>query len=237
MNLRLYIDYDNLNEHQKRKGLLDLITRSLLSTPVPTTKISGRCEVRVYGGWYEATTLTPLAQKVIAELGRDFPTVLPVCTKEGLTGKLNVSAELACSLEAEPSQHLFNTFRVKSAPRALKCDHPSTKGCAESDCPLTILPVLFDTEKCPRNGCSIGLHDIVFRREQKLIDTMLTCDLIHSARTGNDFMMFVSSDDDLLPAIRVALISGTPFARLHPKRYYQLAAFPPGGAHFIEKEV
>ena len=100
MNLRLYIDYDNLNDHQKRKGLLDLVTRSLLSTPVPTAKISGRCEVRVYGGWYEATTLTPLAQKIIADLGRDFPTVLPVCNKEGIMGKLNVCAELAYSLEA-----------------------------------------------------------------------------------------------------------------------------------------
>jgi hypothetical protein len=91
MNLRLLIDYDNLSEHQKRKGLLDLTTRSLLSTPVPTTKLSGRCEVRVYGGWYEATTLTALAQRVIAELGRGFPTVLPIYNKDGLAGKLHAS--------------------------------------------------------------------------------------------------------------------------------------------------
>lgn len=131
MNLRLYIDYDNLNPDQKRQGLLDLVTRALLATAVPTEKTSGRCEVRVYGGWYEATTLTPLAQNIIVEIGRDFPRVLPFRSTRGVSGKLAVAAELARSLEAEPAHHLFNTLRQKSAPRTLKCVHPGAKGCTD----------------------------------------------------------------------------------------------------------
>ncbi len=234
MNLQLYIDYDNLNSDQKRKGLLDLATRALLTTSIPTEKTSGRCEVRVYGGWYEATTLTPLAQDIIVEMGRDFPRVLPFRTKRGTSGRLVVSAELACSLEAEPAYHLFNTFRQKSAPRALKCIHPATRGCTDPQCPLACLPSFFDTEQCPKHGCTVQLSDVLFRREQKLIDTMLACDLIHTSRIGCDFIIVVSSDDDLLPALRIALLNGTPLARLHPKTYYQLAAFPAGGAAFFE---
>jgi len=234
MNLRLYIDYDNLNPDRKRKGLLDLATRSLLATAIPTSKTGGRCELRVYGGWYEATALTPLAQEITAELGRDFPVVLPFQNHAGVAGRLTVSAELARSMEAEPGRHLFNTFRRRSPPRALRCASPSTKGCLDPDCPLVSLPLLFETERCPKHGCTIRLHDIVFRKEQKLVDTMLACDMIHAARLGCDFIILVSSDDDLLPAVRTALLTGTPFARLHPKTYYQTAAFPPGGAAFVE---
>src|SRR5665213_3270402 len=99
MHLRLYIDYDNLNPGQKSKGLLDLVSRSLLAAIIPTTKTSGRCEVRVYGGWYEETSLTPLAQKIIGEIGDSFPAILPVQNQLGQTGRLTVSADLARSLE------------------------------------------------------------------------------------------------------------------------------------------
>jgi hypothetical protein len=58
--------------------------------------------------------------------------------------------------------------------------------------------------------------------------------MIHAARLRVDCIMLVSSDDDLLPAIRVALLEGTPMTRLHPKTYHQMATFPPGGAAFIE---
>lgn len=237
MNLRLYIDYDNLNEDKKRKGLLDLATRALMSLRIPTQKTTGRCELRVYGGWYNETTLTPLAQKIIAEIGREFPAVLPFQGATGAPGKISVSAELARSLEAEPTHHLFNTFRQKSAPRSLKCTHPLTKGCNDPECPLVLLPGLFDTEQCPRSGCTIQLRDLLFRREQKLVDTMLACDMIHASRLKCDFIILVSSDDDLLPAIRIALLDGTPFARLHPKNYYQNASFPAGGALFMEGQI
>ena len=234
MNLRLYIDYDNLNPDWKRKGLLALATRSLLATAIPTAKTGGRCELRVYGGWYEATALTPLAQDIIAEVGRDFPAVLPFHNHAGAPGKLSVSADLARSMEAEPAHHLFNTFRQKSPPRKLTCVHPSARGCTDPACPLLSLPALFETERCPRKGCGIHLHDLIYRKEQKLVDTMLACDMIHAARLGCDFIILVSSDDDPLPAIRVALLNGTPFARLHPKACHQAAAFPPGGASFVE---
>jgi hypothetical protein len=234
VNIRLYIDYDNIGLKFKRAGLRSLATQALLSTAVPTSKTVGRCDVRVYGGWYEGSSLTPLAQQVIAELGVDFPSVLPFTNKAGETGKVMASAELACSLEAEPTHHLFNTFRQKSPPNSLACVNPASKGCVEKDCPLSCIPTWFDTEQCPKSGCDIRLHDILFRREQKLVDTMLTCDIIHAARLKCDFSILVSSDDDLLPAIRISLLEGTPFARLHPKTYHQLAAFPSGGAYFVE---
>jgi hypothetical protein len=186
-----------------RAGLLSLVTRCLLTTNIPTMMNTGRCEVRIYGGWYEGTTLTPLAQRIIAELAQDFPTVLTFRNQSGNFGKLYIAAELARSIEAEPSHHLFNTLRTKSTPRTIICEHPATKGCSDPACPLSCLPTLFNTGNCTKHGCSMQLEDLMYRREQKLVDTMLACDIIHAARLKCDFTMLVSSDDDLLPAIRV----------------------------------
>jgi hypothetical protein len=234
VNIRLYIDYDNVSRALKKNGLLSLVTRCLLTTKIPTTTKIGRCEVRVYGGWYEGSTLTALAECIIAELVQGFPTILPFSNQAGNPGMLYITAELACSLEAEPSRHLFNTFRRKSPPRSLICAHPTTIGCADPECPLNCLPAFFNNEQCPKQGCKIGLHDLLSRQEQKLVDTMLACDIIHAARIKCDFTMLVSSDDDLLPAIRMALLDGAPIARLHPKTFYQSAAFPAGGTYFVE---
>jgi len=52
MQVNLFIDYDNLTAFQKRAGLLDLVTRALMATPLKTEAAMGRCEVRIYGGWY-----------------------------------------------------------------------------------------------------------------------------------------------------------------------------------------
>jgi len=237
LNIRLYIDYDNVNRAAKNAGLRDLVTRSLLATPVPTEAVNGNCDARIYGGWYEGSILTQAAQKVIGELGRDFPAMLPFRNRRGMTGKCLVTAELACSLEAEPAHHLFNTYRQRSLPRTLKCVSPASRGCNDQDCPLASLASLLDTETCPKNGCSVKLHDVIFQEQQKLVDTMLACDMLHAAQSGCALISLVSSDDDLLPAIRIVLLRGIPFARLHPKTYYQKAAFPPGGAPLVEIQI
>lgn len=237
MNIRLYIDYDNLTLHAKQAGVRHIVTRSLLATEIPTTDTIGTCDTRIYGGWYEDTILTKSAQDIVVELGRDFPARLPFINKAGDSCNCTVSAELARSLEAEPSHHYFNTCRQKSMPRTLKCVRPSLKGCVEKECPLDLLPTLFETEQCPKNGCAVSLRDLIFRQEQKLVDTMLACDMIHAARLGCTLMTLVSSDDDLIPAIRIVLLEGVPFARLHPQTYHQNAAFPSGGARLIELQL
>jgi hypothetical protein len=70
MQVILFIDYDNLVGSQKRAGILAAATKALLSTALKTTASQGRCDVRIYGGWYEGTSLTPLAQKIVAEVTR-----------------------------------------------------------------------------------------------------------------------------------------------------------------------
>jgi uncharacterized LabA/DUF88 family protein len=235
MQVTLFIDYDNLIGLQKRAGLLAIATKALLANPLRTARSTGRCDVRVYGGWYEGSSLTPLAQKVITEIQSDFPTVIRGSTETGGVCALSVQADLACSLSEEPAHHLLDTFRKKRPPSNLKCADPADLGCTQPSCTAKALALLFDRERCPKPNCSFELKDLIYRNEQKLVDTMLTCDMIHAASQRCDLIIVISGDDDILPAIRTATLRGTPVVRLHTKPFMRRTIFPLGGATLVEQ--
>lgn len=237
MQINVFIDYDNLTVLQKRAGLLDVITKALLASPLKTHSAMGHCDVRVYGGWYEGSSLTPLAQRIAAELQADFPTLLRCLTVHNTVCALSTQAELAWALVEEPTHHLLDTYRKKRFPYNLRFTDPAGLGCRATHCPLSSLPLLFNTECCPEASCAITLGDILHRAEQKLVDTMLTCDMIHTANQPGDLVIVISDDDDLLPAIRTVSLRGTPVLRIHPKPFTKLAVFPPGGAALMELSI
>jgi hypothetical protein len=49
---------------------------------------------------------------------------------------------------------------------------------------------------------------LISTTEQKLVDSMLTADLIHLAHSGEQFVAIVSSDDDMWPGIITAVHAG-----------------------------
>lgn len=235
MQVTLFIDYDNLVGLQKRTGILAITTKALMAIPLKTTATTGRCDVRIYGGWYEGNNLTPLAQRVVAEIQSAFPAIVRCATVTGDQCGLSAQAELAFSLSEEPAHHLLDTFRKKQAPSNLKCVNPTGLGCTEPTCPIKHFSTLFDLERCPEANCTFELKDIIYRNEQKLVDTMLTCDMIHAASRHCDLIIVISGDDDILPAVRTVTLRGTPVVRFHTKQYQQPVNFPPGGAPLLEQ--
>ena len=237
MRVIIFVDYDNLLPPRRSAGLLDVTTSALMAYPLDTTETRGRCEVRVYAGWYEGQNLTQHAQDVSSAIRDEFPTILRIPTQTGGSCRMAVRAELAFSMSEEPTRHLFDTYRKKQIPANFKPVNPVTAGCTVSSCVLSCLPQLFKKKRCPEPSCSIGLADLMVRNEQKLVDTMLTCDIIHA--TGQDYqrIIIVSGDDDLLPAARTALLRGVPVVRLHSRPTYQAADFPEGSVVFFEDSL
>jgi hypothetical protein len=60
MKLAVFVDYDNLQEGHKVSGVLDVITKAFLRTPIVSKDVRGICDFRIYGGWYEGPTMTKL---------------------------------------------------------------------------------------------------------------------------------------------------------------------------------
>lgn len=237
--LAMFIDYDNLLQPQKQAGILDTVRRALFGLPVQGLSRRTKCTVRIYGGWYEGTQITRLAQDITVEIQRDFPAVIRVpVDSSGSTFSVSTTAELAVALLQEPGHHMFNTYRRKGKPANVRVTAPCDVGCVESDCVLPLMKKLLRNGTCPKAGCRITTTDhLVYRHEQKIVDTLLCCDLIHAGRSPMDRVILLSGDDDFLPALRTVLLGGLSAVRYHPKPNGPRASFPQGGVQLLELEL
>ncbi len=235
----IFIDYDNLLPLQKTAGILNVVTKALIQMPFDASAVRIGCDVRVYGGWYEGPVMTHLAQTVAVELQRDFPAIIRLPKQQSQEGYRTVStnAELARSLLQEPDHHLFNTYRRKGKPANVRVEEPTIVGCVDPNCILPMMKKLLRTGKCPKPGCGVAVGDLVYRHEQKIVDTMLACDMIYAAGGRIEHIGLVSGDDDFLPPLRTVLLAGTAAVRFHPKRNCQRTSFPQGGVPLIEKDL
>lgn len=235
--LAVFVDYDNLQPLQKAAGIRDVVNKALVRIPLAAGTDRLKCEVRVYGGWYEGSQITRLAQDVTVELQRDFPTIirLPHTGRDHVS--ISTGAELAVALLQEPAHHMFNTYRRKGKPTNVRVEAPTVVGCTDLDCLLPMMKRLLRTGQCPKAGCNVVVGDLVYRHEQKIVDTMLACDLVYAADRGHDRVVLVSGDDDFLPPLRTVLLRGARAVRVHPRSGMQRASFPRGGAELLELEL
>ena len=233
MSIAVFIDYDNLLTAHKTSGILDVVTKVLLQVPPASQEGRRECAVRIYGGWYEGPSMTQLAQKVAVEIQRDFPAIIRL-PKGTIHSFLPTTAELAVAMMEEPSHHLFGTYRRKGKPANLRVQMPQSVGCTDAACPLPLAAKLLKSGSCPISTCTVSAWDLVYRHEQKLVDTMLTCDIIYALRLDYEQIILVSDDDDFLPPLRTASLRGTRVARFHPRPSAQRSPLSSLGRQIID---
>ena len=210
----ILVDYDNIEKAITRLGVGYLVNK-IVSKIDPTEISHGRhITIRLYGGWYEHTNFTTRAQNISTDIALTFPNVA-ILSDNQTTAIVN--CEMAYSLIADPTNHLFHTFRTRGIPQGLKAHHPSSVGCSSANCPIISIYNFIKNDVCSQ--CStIKPKDIFYRGEQKLIDTMLTSDLIYSSNQSKN-LCIVSSDDDLWPGIITTLIQGKKVLHIYPKMH------------------
>lgn len=227
------VDYDNIENALTRLGVHYIISK-IISKIDPNEVSSGnRISTRLYGGWYENNNFTRRAQNLSADIRSNFPTVL---TLSDNNTTVVVNCELAFSLLADPTNHLFHTYRSRGMPEGLKIMHPSKLGCTDPHCPLVTTYDFFTNDVCSLCG-NVRPKDMFYRGEQKLVDTMLTSDLIYSVNQQST-LCIVSSDDDFWPGIITTLASGKMVIQLHTRNrqtpgFYTRNA----GNNYIQKQL
>lgn len=234
MKITICIDYDNLSQIQKTAGIYDVAQKILIQSSELFTQLAGECEIRIYGGWYEGDSLSVLSQQLSVKVQSEFPTILRVPKDNGEIVIIRTTAELAVSLLEEPGHQLFNTYRKKGRPNNIRVQMPSTIGCNSPTCPLPLVKRVLQKGNCPTQGCLAGASSVIYRHEQKLVDTMLTCDLLYLSSQQYDFLFIVSADDDFLPPIRTLMLRGTKIIRIHPKMSNSLVPIQIGSETLIE---
>jgi uncharacterized LabA/DUF88 family protein len=210
----LLIDFDNIPVLAARRGVVYVIEQAIQRAVEVGTPHPSRAHARLYGGWYEHSSLTHAAQALTAEIAREFPRAIPIPLAQH---PIRTSAELALSLLCTPADHIFATYRRKEMPRNLRVEHPRALGCQDSSCPLVAVHHFVTRQTCPQQNCSTNVEGLIYRGQQKMVDTMLAADMLSwepdSAATS---IVLVANDHDYWPPTQAALKRGTTITQVDP---------------------
>lgn len=202
MEIGCFIDYDNLEESTKSKGLKWIVTHIIFSIEDISLDQLNRLVVRIYGGWSDTESkLTRNAISLQQDIEKEFPCILSLKENENSAPKISCNVELAFSLLEIPGDIFNSTYRTKALSNHVRCHGSNSIGCINSDCIADVIKLTVNKRKCPNPPCSRPIEEFMFRNEQKMVDTHLTCDLIFSASFLSTIIL-VSSDDDFIPLIK-----------------------------------
>ncbi len=196
------IDYSNIKSSITNKGI-EYLTEKLISIIV-NTEVFKLSDVffRIYGGWHSGEKQTLSAKNLIADLDKDFPKY----RRLNVHSSIKVHVELAYSLINHPKIFFLNTYRQKQIQRNVRCLSADELGCCHDGCPMDIIRTYIETKKCP--VCNKNLDNFMFRNEQKIVDSLIICDLLLILQNNeSNSTMIVSSDDDFIPAIYLCLMN------------------------------
>jgi hypothetical protein len=229
----VFVDYDNIDRALTRRGVLYIISKIISRIDPQDISSGNRISVRLYGGWYENNIFTRLAQALSTDIRSCFPTVLTLSDNRT---SVVVNCEMAFSLLSDPTNHLFHTYRPRAIPDGIRVRHPSMQGCFDPSCPLTTVYDFFTNDACGLCG-RIRPRDLLYLGTQKLVDTMLTSDLIYSFNHPSTLCL-VSSDDDFWPGIMTSLTLGKRVVQIHTRNrltphFYTTNA----GINYIQKHL
>lgn len=223
------VDYDNVPRPDRQMGV-DHVVRKLISL-LPEKAVGGqRPRIRIYGGWYEADKLTKMAQQLVAEIRGATPVRIALSDSSTILADV----ELVYSSLSHPRTLVGNTYREQPLRGGLKCEGRPWIMCADNNgCPLGMVERFFNEEQCADSRCAVRPADLLRRREQKVVDTMMVADIAHAPDQGFDSLCVVSRDDDIWPGLGIAALKAKQLYHLstaasaRTPKYFRDLASPP----------
>jgi hypothetical protein len=207
-NVVILVDFDNVYEYSVGADLAWLVheINKLVGLALGLIPNAGAVFIRFYGGWLENGMLTPLASDLQAVLGASpyFPMKHPIQTSL-LRGEIT----LVTRLLALPSVEWGNTRKMKRGlPRIRLSKDTLPERCINpAVCPVSTLNrfTKHKNKRCPQEGCAVTNSDAFIVVEQKMVDTMIACDVISAvlSRTYSGVVV-VSDDADIIPPLALA---------------------------------
>lgn len=226
----ILVDYFNIDELVRSRGCRYITDRVLSALGNAGVILPQRADFKLYGGWFTEQRLSKTAQTLSVEISRDFPFSLRLPTREGPPTQIIVNCQLNYSLAATNNNSiLHNTLRSRPFTDKLSFTWPPGTTCAPTTCRMSVVSEFFNRFGCPGPDCNRPQSDFIRHTAQKMVDTMLTSDLIYWAyRPQSPQLAIVSSDDDMWPGIRTAIAIKPPIIQIHTKR-------SPGHAAYVGK--
>lgn len=222
------IDFDNFyREVQQYQNVAVLIHEfnRIVGEALEINAMTEHVIIRLYGGWMENGLLTQLASLIQQEISkaRFFPLRHPKTS-----GLLRGNIDLATSLLSMPSMIWQNTRKRRNGLPRIRLDRSIISSICESNkdgCPVKILEK-FTKKKgklCPVDGCT-STHNTAFTViEQKMVDIILSCDILFLIDQPQVISLIIMSDDsDIHPAIALASEKSNKYILLIHKNQQQV---------------
>lgn len=202
----ILVDFDNvffgdeLSSTKVQYRLEQFISECLTTVPEFET-----LEVRLYGGWKSNAGFTQRADTVRGYMNRLNSLLFPrIYNRRRILGNvIVVTSQYGLDVEWD------NTMQEKHGRHMLKVKAEGNRVCHEdpSKCPLHLIANATRGIQvcCPTDGCEhIDITQLI-RMEQKMVDTMMTCDILELVHEPDCRAIEVVSDDvDLHPALALA---------------------------------
>lgn len=202
----ILVDFDNVffgNDLsvEKVQYRLEQFVSECLDKSLDVEEVS----IRLYGGWKCNATFTQRADTVRGYMERINSTLFPRIYKgrrilgnvNMVTSQYNLDIEWNDTLQEKHGRHFL---KVKTEPGKL-CHQDPRK------CPVHLIANATRGEEalCPIDGCTqIDVNKLI-RLEQKMVDSMMTCDILEYVQESGCHLIEVVSDDvDLHPALALA---------------------------------
>ena len=197
------IDFDNYVEDHSilnSESEFNLLINEILSKIVD--EHTDYILIRFYGGWYNNGTLSrngSLIQQRISS-NRFFP-----ISRNGK--KYHGEVELASSINLLHGYTFDNTHRIKNGLPNIRLDKQHLNNyCSNSNeiCPARILDKFTrrKDKECATNGCTVINQDDYKHSDQKMVDTMMSLDIVDYGEHPNVNKIILFSDDtDLVPSV------------------------------------
>jgi uncharacterized LabA/DUF88 family protein len=196
MTVHVLTDFDNLPAAIRKPGLASLARAVYQAVDLLYPSVD-ELRIRLYGGWYDAQGLTQAGTRLAQEIGFGFPMAIPVNQQI----KCRIHCEIASASIDAPADLLLHTFRQRWGIRSRLTAVQSPSCASPHSCGVQTV-VQWSRGRCHVAGCSVPAHTVFKYNEQKLVDTLLCCDLIVLTTKGQKAPVFlISDDDDMIPAV------------------------------------
>lgn len=200
-NAQFYIlvDYDNLEKNQNLQegDILTAISHMLnrLDQKLDFFKNADRLQpvkILLYGGWYEERMWTNKSQKIKQAISDQVSTLFT--SSHGT--ELNVSINLSYGMLSIPGRPFFGTYRRYPGNFNIRNLY---KCCDDGEVCIDFIKHVKEQNSCIY--CGKDLSKLFYSNSQKMVDTIICCDLLCLSQKDQCYIAIVSSDDDLLPPI------------------------------------
>lgn len=207
MKAIVVLDFDNffpspnLSDYDSEDGLFIKVFQFVITQLAQNDSVEF-IKFRLYGGWYSEDTLTNRCSEVLIRL-TSFNSIFPIFVGDR---KIEGDFELAENQVDIPFKWK-NTYRERYGLPKFRIDESNMSPTCNHNkliCPVHILKHFAkkSSTPCSVTGCATQHGEVFKLREQKMIDTMMACDVIsYTLDEEMPIIAIVSDDVDIFPSI------------------------------------